>query len=342
MRGRLNVGLFVVTIIFLLLNIFQFFFWKNLNNVTAEQYTSEISNLNATIAGYGKEVTCYTVTAAVKAGDEITEESVEEMKTYSSLLTEQYITDVDSIIGRYYKVALNPGTPIFQNCVMDEELDDTNRDRDIVLDRMTVGLQVGDYIDVRITMPYGDDYIVLSHKRVYGINDESIKLYLNEVEWNTYQGALIDYFLNQEYGCSIYADKYVEPGLQVDAVPFYAVPTNIAALMQRNPNVINKEEAASLTEWRESLEELLVIFRDDDDTVDADGGRFAQGRTTRNEAIENDRKTVKDEQDAEAEQAANADTTVDDDGYSDDFWDEEPTEDNTGDTASMTEEGTTE
>lgn len=325
MRGKLNIGLIVVMIILIILNVFQFFFWKNLNDDTAKQYTAEISNLNATIAGYGEEVTCYTVTAAVKAGDEITEDSIEEMKTYSSLLTEQYITDLDSILGRYYKVALNPGTPIFTNCIMDEELDDTNRDRDIVLDHMTVGLQEGDYIDVRITMPYGDDYIVLSHKRVYGIHEESIKLYLNEVEWNTYQGALIDYFLNQEYGCTIYADKYVEPGLQVDAVPYYAVPTNIAALMQRNPNVLNKEAAASLTEWRESLEELLVIFRDNDDTVDADGGRFAQGRTSSNDAIENDRKAQREEEEANDQAQQDAESMVDDDEYADDFWDEPAT-----------------
>lgn len=336
---KINIGLIVVLVICVVLNVFQFVFWKNLNDTTAEQYTSEISNLEATIAGYGSDVTIYTVKSAVKAGDEITADNVEEMKTYSSLLTEQYITDIDSILGSYYKVALNPGTPILHNCVMEEELDDTQRERDVVLDHLTVGLEPGDYIDIRITMPYGDDYVVLTHKRVWEINDQSIKLHLNELEWNTYQGALIDYFLNAEYGCTIYGDKYVEPGLQEDAVPFYAVPSNIAALMQRNPNIVNKEDAASLVEWRASLEELLVIFRDDDDTVDADGGRFAQGRSVQKEAVESDRK-VRQEESEQALQNADAADGADDE-YPDDFWSEDVGTEASG-TEGTPEEGGTE
>jgi len=212
--------------------------------------------------------------------------------------------------------------------VMDEEIDDTVRDRDIILDRLTVGIEEGDYIDIRMTMPYGDDYIVLPHKRIYGINEGTIKLYLNEYEWNVYQGALIDYFLNAEYGCTLYADKYIEPGLQQDAVPYYAVPTNIASLLQKNPNIIDKEEAASLNEWRDSLEELLVIFRDESDTVDSDASKLSAGRSTLNSSIEADRSTVAAQKLAE-EQAA---TESGDDYYEevpDDFWEETTTTEET-------------
>lgn len=321
---KLNIGLIVATVFFFILNIVQFVYWRNITDETRETYTAEIAELNATIASYGEPVEVYTVTAAVKAGDVIEAENIETMKMYSSLLTDQYVTNPKDITDRYYKVAVNPGTPIMKNMVMDEELDDSMRDRDIILDRMTVGLEEGDYIDIRMTMPYGDDYVVLSHKRVYALNDGTIKLHLNELEWNTYQGALIDYFLNKEYGCTLYADKYIEPGLQQDAVKFYAVPTNIAALLQKNPNIINKDEASSLNEWRNSIEELLVIFRDEEDTVDADGSRLATGRQTMNEAVNTDRQTSaeeKAEQEAlEAEQSTDGEETI-----GDDFWSEEPT-----------------
>lgn len=321
---KLNIGLIVATVFFFILNIVQFVYWRNITDETRETYTAEIAELNATIASYGEPVEVYTVTAAVKAGDVIEAENIETMKMYSSLLTDQYVTNPKDITDRYYKVAVNPGTPIMKNMVMDEELDDSMRDRDIILDRMTVGLEEGDYIDIRMTMPYGDDYVVLSHKRVYELNDGTIKLHLNELEWNTYQGALIDYFLNKEYGCTLYADKYIEPGLQQDAVKFYAVPTNIAALLQKNPNIINKDEASSLNEWRNSIEELLVIFRDEEDTVDADGSRLATGRQTMNEAVNADRQTnaeEKAEQEAlEEEQNADGEETI-----GDDFWSEEPT-----------------
>ena len=319
---KLNIGLIVATVILVILNIFQFIFWRNSNQQTAEVYSAEIVKYEQQIASYGSEVEVYTVVSAAKSGDEITADNVISMKMYSSLLTEQYVTDPNEIIGQYFKIAVNPGTAITKNMVMEEELDDTLRDRDFVFDKLPVGLEVGDYVDVRITMPYGDDYIVLTHKRVYGINENSIKLYTTELEWNTYQGALVDYFLNQEYGCTLYADKYVEPGLQQAAVNFYAVPTNIAALLQKNPNIVDKEEAASLNEWRQSLEELLVIFRDEEDTVDADGGRLATGRSEQSDAIEDDRKTSAEEK-AEAE--AEAEEMAEDETVDDDFWSEDPT-----------------
>lgn len=323
---KINVGLIVALVIFVGLNVFQFIFWKNTNEEVSKEFTNEIANLEQTIAGYGDEVTVYTVSTAVKAGDEITEDNIETMKMYSSLMTEQFVLNSDDMLGRYYKIAVNPGTPIMSNMIMDEEMEDSTRDRDIVLDKATVGLSEGDYIDVRITMPYGDDYIVISHKRVYGINESSIKLHLTEYEWNVYQGALVDYFLNQEYGCTLYADKYVEPGIQQEAVPFYAVPSNIAALLQKNPNILDKQEAASLNEWRNALEELLVIFRDNEDTVDADGGRLATGREAINSSVETDRKSKAEDEAEKAQEQAEMESTGEDE-VDGDFWDEEVTDD---------------
>lgn len=321
---KLNVGLLVACVVLVGLNIFQFIFWKHTNAESAEKYVAEIANLNATIAGYGDAVTVWTVTDAVKPGDEITEDKLQSLTMYTSLLTEQYVQDTSDIIGKYFKISVNPGTPIFYDSIMDEELDDTTRDIDVVLDRMPVGTVVGDYIDIRITMPYGDDYVVIPHKRVYQINEGSIKLHLTELEWNTYLGALVDYYLNQQYGCTIYADKYVEPGLQQAAVNYYAVPSNIAALLQKNPNIIDKDKAASLNDWRQSLDSLLVIFRDEEDTVDSDGSTLAGGRAAFNEAVESDRQAANEAANEESLQAAEDASGMEEVG--DDFWDEEPAE----------------
>lgn len=325
--NKLNIGLIVALIIFVGANVFQFIFWNNTNKETAEKYTEEVANLQATVSSYGEEIEVYTVKENVKAGDEIEEDMLETMKMYSSLMTEQYIKDPEEIIGRYYKIAVNPGTPLLKNMVMDEELVDSMRDRDIILSRVTVGLEEGDYIDVRMTMPYGDDYVVLSHKRVYSITENTIKLYLTELEWNLYQGAMVDFFLNTEYGCVIYADKYVEPGLQQKAVNYYAVPSNIAALLQKNPNIVDKEEAASLNDWRKSLEELLVIFRDNDDTVDADGSRLATGRAGLNDAVNTDQSAYSEAKKEAEELAAEQEAEAEAGEEGDDYWDEDPTSD---------------
>lgn len=325
MRSRVNIIFIVTTVIFLILNIVQFITWRNINIHTAETYTASIADLNATLAKYGPDVTVYTVRHGVKAGDAITTDTLESFTIPQCADSDQYIHDTSLAVDKFFKIAVNPGTPVTTNMIMDEDLDDSARDRDIVLDRLTVGLKPGDYIDIRMTMPYGDDYIVLSHKRVNEINDGTIKMYLNETEWATYQGAMVDYYLNSQYGVTLYGDKYIEPGVQNEAVPYYAVPENIAALIQKNPNILDKQTPADMQTWRDSIDNLLLIFRDEEDTLDSDAALFQSGRTLFNDAINSDRQT-RYEQDVESGEIngtiPDEEETTEDEEIGDDFWDE--------------------
>lgn len=327
---KLNIGITVVCALFLILNIVQFVVWRNANIASAEKYTSEIATLEQTINSYGASVTCYTVKSAVKAGDIVDMNNITPITFMSSTVTDQHITDTDVLKDKVFKIAINPNTPITSNMLMDEVLEDDARDRDITLDRMTVGISEGDYIDIRMTMPYGDDYIVLSHKRVYAVNDNTIKLYMTELEWATYLGARIDYMLNADYGLVLYADKYVEPGIQQSAVAYYAVPENIASLLSKNPNIIRDTDVDLIDQMkttRNNLNELLVIFRDELDTVDSDAAKFATGRSVFNTAVNSDRQTER----SNAEQEENNGSTDDEgDVYTDeigeDFWEDTPQE----------------
>lgn len=327
---KLNIGITVVCALFLILNIVQFVVWRNANIASAEKYTSEIATLEQTINSYGASVTCYTVKSAVKAGDIVDMNNITPITFMSSTVTDQHITDTDVLKDKVFKIAINPNTPITSNMLMDEVLEDDARDRDITLDRMTVGISEGDYIDIRMTMPYGDDYIVLSHKRVYAVNDNTIKLYMTELEWATYLGARIDYMLNADYGLVLYADKYVEPGIQQSAVAYYAVPENIASLLSKNPNIIRDTDVDLIDQMkttRNNLNELLVIFRDELDTVDSDAAKFATGRSAFNTAVNSDRQTER----SNAEQEENNGSTDDEgDVYTDeigeDFWEDTPQE----------------
>ncbi len=288
------IGLLVVA------NVITIFLWVNSNSTLIESYEREVASLEATIAAHGGEVTCYTVASSVMPGDEITEDVLEPITKLASDVNEQYVTDINTVLGKYFKIGLSYGTPILTDMIMSEQIRDDMREVDIYVDRWTVGLREGDYVDVNITMPYGDDYYVLSHKRVMGISDNTLKLYLAAAEWETYQGALVDYYLNSEYGCTIYAQKYIEPGIQQAAVTFYTPPANIAALIQKNPNIIEKEELANMQAWRSSIEELLVIFRDEEDTVDSDGAKLSEGRSNFNNMVRTDAATASDEEAAES------------------------------------------
>lgn len=340
---KVNIVLIVLCVLLGVLNVIQFVVWRNVNTQTAEKYTAQVMELQQKISSYGSDVQCVTVKSTVKPGDPVTEEVLDYVTCPSSIVTDQFVTNTQDVIGRVFKIGVNKGTPLMSNMTMEEVIDDDMRDRDIILDRITVGIRVGDYVDIRMTMPYGDEYVVIPHKRVYALNDNTIKLYLSEYEWALYQGAMVDYYLNQPYGCTIYADRYIEPGLQNAAIAYYAPPNNIAAMIAKNPNIlddIKEESAKKSSSWRSAIDELFVIFRDEEDTVDSDASKFNAGRNEFNQNVESDRKAVAGEEPEETEE-------TEDDEYEDegDFWSESPIVESTTEleeTVEEVEEETTE
>lgn len=286
----------ITVVVFILTNGLQFFLWYRHNASLVNSLKAEISTLSSTIEALGPIETVYTVNGTVKPGSEILDEHITEMSLPSSMISEPYVTNPADIVGKLYKVAVNPGTPLTNDMIMDRTIDDTTRDVDIVVDRWTVGLTVGDYIDFRITLPYGDDYIAISHLRIESIGSATLKVYMNEAQWQIYQGALVDYYLNVAKGASIYVTKYVEPGVQKSAETYYAVPENVKAIMLVDPNIIDKAEATANSSMRESIKEILDSLKTENDTVDAEAGALSGGRGEYNTAVNADATLIEDEE----------------------------------------------
>lgn len=217
----------------------------NLSEARAANFQAEIASLNASLDAIGPIETCYTVSATTMPGQELTAEDIVEQSIPSSFIGEKFVLSMDDIVGKYSKIAIDPGTCITQDLLMSEELDDTLRHVDIISDRWPVGLEVGNYIDVRLTLNGAQDFIVLSHVRVDAINDNSIQVRLTEEEILTYFGALVDFWVNADYGGNIWFTEYVEPGIQTPATPYYAIPADIQTLIAADPNVVDKAVASA-------------------------------------------------------------------------------------------------
>lgn len=293
----------ILAVALVLTNVIQGFLWFRNKANTVARYEAEQTALTMQLQAYGSDVKCYTVKTSVKPGDTITADNIEVITYPSSYVTDQMVTSPTDIYGKLFKVTLVHGTPITYNMVMEDDVRADTRDYDIILDMWPVGLTAGDYIDINIEMPYGDRYIVVPYKRVYEVNENTLKVHFTAAELDTYLGALVDLALNSEYGATVFATRYVEPGLQDKAVAYYAVPNNIAALIQKNPNIVDKAELGETNQWRSSIEELLTIFRDTEDTVDSDGERLAEMRQEYSDSVMTDVNSRRDEE------AQNGDST---------------------------------
>lgn len=255
-----------------------------------EEFEGEIAQLTATLDALGPGVECYTVSEEFSyhydydtVGQVLTAEAITPITVPSSLVGEAYITDTSQIIGKYCKVNIVPGTPITGDLLMSEWFDDTLRDVDITVNSRVVGMRVGDYVDIRITLPFGEDYVIFPHKRIQYIGDRSIKVYLNEEEWHLWQSATVDYYLNSQYGCRIYLTKYIEPGVQQAAVSYYAPSDRVYEIMRKDPNVVTEAltQMGVLHNNRGDLDELFNEFVDETrDTTQTQGGLLSGGRSS--------------------------------------------------------------
>jgi hypothetical protein len=196
---------------------------------------SEIVQLQASITQIGVLLEAYTVTADVKMGQKILETDLTPIQVPTSM-SNGLVLDKAELIGKHYKLDLTAGTAVSKDVVYAEPLTDDMRLVDLVLHSIPVGLKVGQFVDVRIALPLGEDFISIPHKKVAAINAGVLKLVINEEDIHTYNSMLIDSLLYP--GTQMYAVEYLEGGVQKAADSFYPVSKNILAVAQKDPNLL--------------------------------------------------------------------------------------------------------
>lgn len=98
-------------------------------------------------------------------------------------------------------------------------------------------LSAGDFIDIRLQLPNGGDYIVVSKKQVLNCNASTVWLNMYEEEIELMSNAIIEYYIMA--GSKLYATKYTTPGIQTAAVGTYVPNDTVARLIENNPNIKN-------------------------------------------------------------------------------------------------------
>lgn len=275
--------------------------------LTNSHYTKELENqaarmaaLEATLQDIGDIGTCYTVRTEVKPGTQLTEDLLEPQSIPMSFITEDFCELSDIIgtptytdengkehpaTGYYAKTYITPGTPITKSLVMVEPIVDSLREIDLTANRWPIGLTEGDYVDLRLTYPYGEDFLVLSHKRVMSISEQTLKMHLTEEEQHIYGAALVDYYLGEQEGTDLYFTKYVEPGVQQPATTYYSIPANIAAICQLDPNIKDKAETSVKETLRNAQEKVDHPFSENESDI---ASFIAAGRARLNSMINSD------------------------------------------------------
>ena len=163
---------------------------------------------------------------------------------------------------------------------------------------LPMDLETGDYIDVRLMLPSGQDYIVVAKKEVEipnvgGIDSEdTIWVNLSEDEILHMSCAIIDAYKIK--GAKIYATKYTEAGMQKAATPTYPLNESTTKLLQNDPNILAK--AMNEIKARYSQTDASSLRNDSINSVISSQGDQAQSNleTNMDTSITNSKKSRKD------------------------------------------------
>ena len=211
--------------------------------------------------------TVYMLTRDIKSGEIITSADVKQKTIETNIVTDQIVQLGDLTEETIAKVDLPKGTFVTKSMIAttDEKVTDDLRVQEYNMILLPADLAKNDYIDIRITFPNGQDYIVVAKKRVIQVSQNTVFIKLTEAEILTMSNAIVEAYIKE--GSNLYANKYEDAGIQKAATPTYPVSKDVLGLINSNPNIIDDARKALWgrykTDLRSNIDTMLVNSAED-------------------------------------------------------------------------------
>lgn len=238
-------------------------------------------------------VKTYALNTDVKSGDSIDLSKLTSVTIDKSAVPTNSVKTGTLTENTIAKIDLTKGTVITDSMITesDSPLTDDLRVQEYNMISLASQLTSDDYVDIRLRMPSGEDYIVLSKKRleipeISGIESvNTIWMKLTEDETLTMASAIVDAYKTN--GSMLYTTKYVEPGTQTKATPTYSPSAEVIQLINKDPNVVQEAKAALITRYnddgryvRNRLDSEISKVEEDDRTSGVQSGTTKEISTT--------------------------------------------------------------
>ncbi len=221
---------------------------KNYNNLVAKQQKVYVageyiqSGTEVTIDSFKQD----TVQTNISKNDMV------QISDFEAEIDDQGNTTPKKV---YMKTDVPAGTIITKDLLEWEEQKTTKDQRMqeynmIVLPTL---LKNGEYIDIRLLMPTGEDYVVVSKKKVEHTDATTVWMKMYEDEILLLSNAIVEAYTIE--GSKLYAVPYTQAGMQDAAVTTYSPSKSVWDLINKDPNVIEESKLA-LWERYENQEQV--------------------------------------------------------------------------------------
>ena len=129
------------------------------------------------------------------------------------------------------KFEITPGTIITKDMLEDASVDDSERLMEYNMISLPSQLLEGTYIDIRLLLPNGEDFVVVSKKYVEQVSYTTIWVKMSEHEIETLSNAIIESYIID--GAKLYATTYSAPASQVASDCTYVPNRNVRTILEK-------------------------------------------------------------------------------------------------------------
>lgn len=205
----------------------------------------------------GEEITS-DMLLTVKANSEVASTGAMTMADFSTLSTATDDAGNTANLRVLAKIDISAKTVITEDMLSTEETAVSNdlRQQEYNMIVLPSTLADGDTIDIRLRLPNGADYIVLSKKKVKladlngAVSATTILINVTEDQILTMSAAIVDAY--KISGSKLYATKYTAPGLQAVATATYIPSNDTINLIDKDPNIVTTARNALITRYNEN------------------------------------------------------------------------------------------
>ncbi len=187
----------------------------------------------------------YVVTQDIKSGEEVNFDKLKQVAVTTAVIPANVLSlDLtEENVSYIAKIALNQGTILTNDMIKQSDIETTDdlRKQEYNMVILPTQIQNGDYVDIRLRLSDGVDYIVASKKQVTipeinGVGSaNTITINMNEAETMVMANAIVEAYY--DLGSLLYATTYVEPGMQGTVIPTYVPSAVVQHVLVSNPNI---------------------------------------------------------------------------------------------------------
>ncbi len=180
----------------------------------------------------------YVLKNDIKSGTNITLDDLVQVSALKDVIPTDYVTLEDITENTIAKLDLTKGLVLSKAMIQESDAKVTAdlREQQYNMIVLPQYLEQDSYIDIRLTLPNGQDYIVASKKRIKQITEDTIWIDMYEQESLVMSNAIVEAYMMP--GSKLYATTYVEPGIQANATPTFVPRAEVINLMNSDPNIV--------------------------------------------------------------------------------------------------------